>query len=70
MFQYVWVHCYPVAPYDAEHIGEISYYPNRAFYGQYFPYNGDRDYLPPLVAVQVDRHDSKFLHMRASFLWN
>lgn len=47
-------------PHDKQHLGKVHYYPQRGFFGDFYPYEGDKDYLSPLVGVQVHLNDSKF----------
>lgn len=49
-----------MTPYDTQHTGGVNYYPQRAFFGDFYPYEGDKDFLSPLVAVQLNRYESKF----------
>ena len=51
----VWVSCKGENPHDTENIGEIKYFPQspQGFPGYYFPYENRKDYLSPLVAVQL-----------------
>lgn len=58
---YVWVHCEGVNPHDQQHVGKFSYYPQQGFMGNFFPYDGSKDYLSPLVAVKLDNISPGFL---------
>lgn len=51
---FIWVHCEGVNPHDQQHVGKFSYYPQQGFMGDFFPYDGSKDYLSPLVAVKLD----------------
>lgn len=59
--KYIWVHCEGVNPHDQQHVGAISYFPKQGFMGDFFPYDGSKDYLPPLVAVKLDNIRPGFL---------
>jgi len=52
----VWVDCQPKNPADKEALdGKITYFPaDRGFPEQYFPWQGEKDYNSPLVAVQFE----------------
>lgn len=49
------LHCDGDTSADREFIGEVVYTPYQGFRTEYFPYTGQRDYMPPLVAVQFRR---------------
>lgn len=49
------LHCDGDTPADREFIGEVVYSPYQGFRTEYFPYTGQRGYMPPLVAVQFRR---------------
>jgi sodium/potassium-transporting ATPase subunit beta len=51
----IWVSCEGENPADVDHIGVISYYPNRGLPGYYFPYQKQEGYLSPLVALHFER---------------
>lgn len=40
---------------DQENMGAVLYTPNQGFGTEFFPYRGDAQYMPPLVAVQFRR---------------
>ncbi|KAF2905831.1 hypothetical protein ILUMI_00337 [Ignelater luminosus] len=63
----LWVHCDGVYPPDSDHIGALSYYPHRGIMGYYFPYDGNKHYITPLVAVKVDNIKKGYaVNMRCS----
>ncbi|GLG92271.1 Nrv2_0 protein [Gryllus bimaculatus] len=47
----VWVSCEGENPADVENIGPIQYFPGRGFPGYFFPFQNNKGYLSPLVAV-------------------
>ncbi|KAL3282609.1 hypothetical protein HHI36_005784 [Cryptolaemus montrouzieri] len=49
----VFVECLGENLWDNEHLGKMTYYPQQSFEGYFFPYKGEPDYLPPLVAVKL-----------------
>ena len=49
---HVWLSCEGKTENDAERMGEIEYLPRPGFPVQYFPYSGQSDYLPPIVALR------------------
>uniref|UniRef100_A0A336M884 CSON011892 protein n=1 Tax=Culicoides sonorensis TaxID=179676 RepID=A0A336M884_CULSO len=55
MLNTIWVSCDGEYPADKENIGPIKYYPYQGFPGYFFPYNGQDDYLSPLVAVHLEK---------------
>lgn len=49
----VWVSCKGEWPFDEESMGDIEYYPkDQGFPNQYFPYQNQKNYKSPLVAVK------------------
>jgi len=51
----VWVDCQPKNPADKEGIDSIKYFPaDRGFPAAYYPFNGQKGYQSPLVAVQFE----------------
>uniref|UniRef100_A0A1B6GMJ1 Sodium/potassium-transporting ATPase subunit beta n=2 Tax=Cuerna arida TaxID=1464854 RepID=A0A1B6GMJ1_9HEMI len=50
----VWVSCDGENAADKEFIGPVRYIPGPGVPGYYFPYTGQKGYLPPLVAVQLE----------------
>lgn len=57
----VWISCDGVYPADKEYIGPIKYYPFQGFPGYFYPYNGQDDYLSPLVAVHLEKPTRNYL---------
>ncbi|XP_001813251.2 sodium/potassium-transporting ATPase subunit beta-2-like [Tribolium castaneum] len=55
MHQNIWVSCDGDTAADKEHIGALRYLPFNGFPSQYFPYNGDKEYLDPLVALHFEQ---------------
>lgn len=55
----IWIMCDGVYPADKEYIGPIKYYPFQGFPSYFYPYNGQDDYLSPLVAVHLERPTRK-----------
>ncbi|XP_063695879.1 sodium/potassium-transporting ATPase subunit beta-2-like [Culicoides brevitarsis] len=51
----IWVSCDGETPVDVENIGPISYYPKNYFPGYYFPYKNQKNYLSPLIAIQLEK---------------
>ncbi|KAK2575883.1 hypothetical protein KPH14_007253 [Odynerus spinipes] len=49
---YIWLSCNGADNVDKEHIGNIEYIPNPGFPIEYFPFVGQKDYLPPIVAIK------------------
>ncbi|XP_044266272.1 sodium/potassium-transporting ATPase subunit beta-1-like [Tribolium madens] len=49
----VWVSCQGEKPVDKENTGGFRYFPSQGFPSYYFPYKNVKNYLSPLVAVQV-----------------
>ncbi|XP_044266453.1 sodium/potassium-transporting ATPase subunit beta-2-like [Tribolium madens] len=55
MHQNIWVSCDGDNAADKENIGPLRYLPLNGFPSQYFPYNGDKGYLDPLVALHFEQ---------------
>lgn len=51
----IWLSCDGLYPADKEYIGPIKYYPFQGFPGYFYPYNGQDDYMSPLVAIHLER---------------
>jgi sodium/potassium-transporting ATPase subunit beta len=51
----VWVTCQGENPADNENIGPLQFHPVQGFAGQYFPFENQRGYLSPLVAVYFEQ---------------
>jgi len=49
----VWLDCYGINPADKENLGEVSYFPDRGFSQNYFPYLNQKGYLSPAVFLQL-----------------
>lgn len=47
----VFVTCQGVNPADIENIGPLSFFPSPSYPSYYFPWNGQDDYLEPIIAV-------------------
>ncbi|KAF5288019.1 hypothetical protein FQA39_LY15548 [Lamprigera yunnana] len=65
----MWVHCEGMTPADVEHLGSISYYPFQGFESYYFPYKNDKNYLSPLVAVQMTNVKKGFAISISCSIW-
>lgn len=50
--QQVWVSCKGVDDFDRENIEGFTYTP-RGFFSYYYPYRNTKNYLSPLVAVEI-----------------
>lgn len=49
----IWISCNGEDPYDRESGVSFNYYPSRGFPGYYFPYLNLKNYLSPLIAVEI-----------------
>lgn len=49
------LHCDGDNPADRENIGPLLYYPYPGFRTVFFPYTGQSDYMPPLVAIHFQK---------------
>lgn len=45
--------CSGISTFGCDHMGKIKLYPKQYFQYYYFPYNGSKKYLSPLVGVQL-----------------
>lgn len=50
----VWVSCEGESPLDVENLGPINF-SSRYFPGYYFPYVNQRNYLSPIIAINIER---------------
>jgi len=50
----VWLHCDGENPADRENLGHITYFPDRGFGAQYFPFMNQKQYLAPIVFAALD----------------
>jgi sodium/potassium-transporting ATPase subunit beta len=48
----VYLECAGNTPVDQESMGQVDYTPMQGFPSQYFPYSGQPNYMPPLVAIK------------------
>ncbi|KAJ8680605.1 hypothetical protein QAD02_016392 [Eretmocerus hayati] len=48
----VWLSCDGKSESDRKHVGQIKYLPEPGFPVQYFPFNGEINYLAPMVALR------------------
>lgn len=55
----IWVSCEGENPADIENLGPINYIPERGFSGYYFPFLNQKNYLPPVLAINFERPKSK-----------
>jgi len=53
----VWLHCDGENPADKEHIGPITYYPDRGFSADFYPFENQDQYLAPVVFAALDDPD-------------
>lgn len=51
----IWVSCEGENPADIENLGPINYIPERGFSGYYFPFLNQKNYLPPVLAINFER---------------
>jgi sodium/potassium-transporting ATPase subunit beta len=58
----IWITCEGENPADVENMGPINYFPNRGFYGYYFPFTNQKGYMSPMVAINFERPNSKHEH--------
>jgi len=61
----VWVECHGEYPADIEALGTINYFPaSQGFLGKYFPYENQKGYQSPIVAVQfANARQNQLLHV-------
>ncbi len=52
MLLQVWIDCKGEYPADVEGLGELKYFPTRGIPNYYFPYENQKGYQSPVVAVQ------------------
>ncbi|XP_025837476.1 sodium/potassium-transporting ATPase subunit beta-1-like [Agrilus planipennis] len=65
----IWVYCHPNKPADEDHLGNISYYPNQEIQEYYFPFNFQKYYLSPVVAVQINDVEPGYLSVVRCSVW-
>merc|ERR1712025_217107 len=65
----IWVHCEGKKSADKEYVGDISYFPDRGFGAEYFPYVNQDGYLSPVVFVAFDNPMSDVLITIECRLW-
>lgn len=56
----IWISCDGEYPVDRENVGPINYYPQRGFQGFYYPFQNQKGYMPPLVAIHFERMRNNF----------
>lgn len=64
----VWVSCQGEKPVDKENVGGFRYFPSQGFPSFYFPYKNVKNYLSPLVAVQVLNTARKFPSQKDNYV--
>lgn len=55
----IWISCEGENPADVENIGPMRYMPQRGFPGFYYPFENQKGYLAPIMAIQFERPKSK-----------
>ena len=50
--------------FDKEHIGKLIYYPVAGFYEHFFPYDGSKAYLSPIIGIQLDNLSRNFIKIQ------
>lgn len=58
----IWISCEGENPADVENLGPISYIPQLGFPGYFFPFQNQKGYMPPLLAIYFERPKCKTLH--------
>uniref|UniRef100_A0A1B6E7W0 Sodium/potassium-transporting ATPase subunit beta n=2 Tax=Clastoptera arizonana TaxID=38151 RepID=A0A1B6E7W0_9HEMI len=54
MWETVWVSCDGEMPADKEFVGPITYIPGPGIPGYFYPFNGQKGYLNPIIAIQFE----------------
>lgn len=57
----IWISCEGENPADQENIGPMRYIPQRGFPGFYYPFENQKGYLAPVMAIQFERPKSKLM---------
>ena len=57
----IWISCEGENPADVENLGPISYIPELGFPGYFFPFQNQKGYMPPLMAINFERPKCKKL---------
>lgn len=68
--QKVWLSCEGDTPVDVENIGPIQYHPERGYPAYFFPYTSQKDYLEPIVAIELERPTRKKLNFDLKYWKN
>ncbi|CAO1378504.1 unnamed protein product [Diamesa serratosioi] len=57
----IWISCEGENPADVENLGPISYIPKLGFPGYFFPFQNQKGYMPPLLAIHFEKPKSGVL---------
>jgi sodium/potassium-transporting ATPase subunit beta len=51
----IWISCEGENPADIENLGPINYIPQRGFPGYFYPFQNQKGYMPPVLAINFER---------------
>lgn len=57
----IWISCEGENPADVENLGPINYLPALGFPGYFFPFQNQKGYMPPLLAIHFERPKCKII---------
>lgn len=49
----IWVDCKGANDFSTDHVKKINYFPSHGFPFEFFPYENEPNYLPPIIAIEL-----------------